>query len=101
MLQRLVELGMTVNFSCEQGTCGACEIKVIEGVPDHSDAILTDVERAANNAMMICCSRWLFIDRFTRAAALAGLFHDGPHGRDLRGDPCDLRLFETCEKCFC
>jgi hypothetical protein len=29
---------------------------VIEGFPDHRDAILSPAERAANKTMMICCS---------------------------------------------
>jgi hypothetical protein len=32
---------------------------VIEGTPEHRDAILTDAERKANNWMMICVSRCL------------------------------------------
>ena len=36
--------------------CGTCETKVLEGVPDHRDLILTDAERASNKTMMICCS---------------------------------------------
>ncbi len=32
------------------------ETKVISGIPDHRDAILTESERAANKTMMVCCS---------------------------------------------
>jgi ferredoxin-NADP reductase len=44
-------------FSCEEGYCGACEVRVLEGIPDHRDTVLTERERAANNTMMICVSR--------------------------------------------
>jgi ferredoxin-NADP reductase len=56
ILDILRDAGIAVNFSCEQGTCGACETKVLEGVPDHRDSLLSDEEQAANDTMMICCS---------------------------------------------
>ncbi|MDO5499018.1 MAG: PDR/VanB family oxidoreductase [Propionibacteriaceae bacterium] len=43
--------------SCEEGFCGACETPVIEGTPDHRDAVLDDHEREASESMMICISR--------------------------------------------
>lgn len=43
--------------SCEEGFCGACETKVLEGVPEHHDTILTDEERLTCGTMMICVGR--------------------------------------------
>ena len=54
--KRLVERNIDVPWSCEEGICGSCETKVLEGVPDHRDMVLTDAERAANKAMMVCVS---------------------------------------------
>jgi ferredoxin-NADP reductase len=51
--------GIEVVTSCREGTCGTCETSVLDGVPDHRDSILTDEEHAANETMMICCSRSL------------------------------------------
>jgi ferredoxin-NADP reductase len=48
--------GVDAPFSCAQGVCGACETRVLEGVPDHRDMILSPQEKAANRTMMICCS---------------------------------------------
>ena len=48
--------GVAANASCEQGTCGACEVTVLAGIPDHFDAVLSPRDRAAGKAMMICCS---------------------------------------------
>jgi ferredoxin-NADP reductase len=48
--------GIAVQTSCEQGICGMCETKVLAGVPDHRDGLLSEQEKAANTAMMICCS---------------------------------------------
>lgn len=56
LLEALRTAGVTVQSSCESGVCGACETKVLEGVPDHRDSILSEAERASNRTMMICCS---------------------------------------------
>ena len=56
ILRVLLEAGVDVPFSCEEGVCGSCETRVISGVPDHRDAILSDAEKAANKTMMVCCS---------------------------------------------
>jgi ferredoxin-NADP reductase len=49
--------GIEIETSCREGTCGTCETVVIEGIPDHRDSFLQEDERAANETMMICCSR--------------------------------------------
>jgi vanillate O-demethylase ferredoxin subunit len=56
ILQALTSNGVNVPFSCEEGICGACETRVIEGVPDHRDMILSEQERSESKTMMICCS---------------------------------------------
>lgn len=56
ILQVLLDAGVQVPSSCEQGVCGACETRVLAGAPDHRDAILSEAERAANETMMVCCS---------------------------------------------
>jgi ferredoxin-NADP reductase len=48
--------GIEAPSSCEQGVCGSCETRVLEGLPEHRDHILSPAERAANKTMMICCS---------------------------------------------
>lgn len=47
---------VSISSSCQQGTCGACEVAVLDGEVDHRDAILTPSERASNSTMMVCCS---------------------------------------------
>ena len=56
------DAGLDVASSCEEGICGTCETRVLEGEVDHRDSILTAEERAANDTMMVCCSR-AFSDR--------------------------------------
>jgi ferredoxin-NADP reductase len=59
IIDALEAAGIEVMSSCREGTCGTCETSVLEGVPDHRDAVLSAEERAANDTMMICCSRSL------------------------------------------
>ena len=56
ILDTLLDAGVDAPFSCTQGVCGACEVKVLEGIPDHQDSILSDEERSSGKTMMICCS---------------------------------------------
>jgi vanillate O-demethylase ferredoxin subunit len=57
ILEVLLNLGMDVPRSCRQGMCGKCETRVLAGLPDHRDSILTVREKSSNKTMMICCSR--------------------------------------------
>lgn len=53
----LDEAGVEIPLSCEQGICGTCLTRVLEGEPDHRDMFLTDEERARNDQFTPCCSR--------------------------------------------
>jgi vanillate O-demethylase ferredoxin subunit len=53
----LAEAGVEILMSCEQGVCGTCLTRVLEGVPDHKDSYLTPEEQAANDQFLPCCSR--------------------------------------------
>ncbi len=57
IVQALRDQGVEIMVSCEQGVCGTCLTRVLEGVPDHRDCYLTDDERAANDQFTPCCSR--------------------------------------------
>jgi ferredoxin-NADP reductase len=57
VLDVVEEAGVGVLSSCAEGTCGTCETKVLGGVPDHRDSVLTEEERRAGDCMMICVSR--------------------------------------------
>jgi len=56
ILATLLEAGFDLPHSCLEGVCGACETKVVDGVPDHRDSILSTSERESGKTMMICCS---------------------------------------------
>jgi hypothetical protein len=53
----LEEAGIGVPSSCQDGICGTCETKVLEGPVDHRDFLLSDEEKAAGASMMVCVSR--------------------------------------------
>ncbi|MGQ9369905.1 PDR/VanB family oxidoreductase [Azospirillum sp. ST 5-10] len=55
----LEDAGMVLPLSCEQGVCGSCLTRVLEGEPDHRDLILSAAEHAANDRMTPCVSRCL------------------------------------------
>jgi tetrachlorobenzoquinone reductase len=41
---------------CEEGTCGTCEVAVLDGVPRHRDHVLSEDDKAGGATIMICCS---------------------------------------------
>ncbi len=55
--EALAAAGVDIMVSCEQGVCGTCLTRVLEGVPDHKDSYLTPDEQAANDQFTPCCSR--------------------------------------------
>ena len=55
--EKLAANGVDVNVSCQSGVCGTCLINVVDGVPDHRDFVQTDVEKASNRQITVCCSR--------------------------------------------
>lgn len=56
ILDVLLDEGIDIPFSCMDGVCGSCKVKVLEGTPDHRDMVLSDDEKAGNGVMMVCCS---------------------------------------------
>ena len=57
VIKVLAEQGIAIPYSCEEGVCGTCLTRVLDGVPDHRDLYLLDEERAANDQFTPCCSR--------------------------------------------
>ncbi|WP_044559012.1 PDR/VanB family oxidoreductase [Azospirillum sp. B4] len=57
VVQALLEARVVVDTSCEQGVCGTCLTRVLDGVPDHRDLYLTPEEQARNDQFLPCCSR--------------------------------------------
>ena len=57
IVEVLRDEGIEITTSCEQGICGTCVTRCIEGEPDHRDHFLSDQARAAGDVMTICVSR--------------------------------------------
>lgn len=49
--------GVEVLSDCEEGICGSCETRVVEGEPEHRDFVLTAQEKANGDCLMVCVSR--------------------------------------------
>lgn len=49
--------GYQIEMSCERGICGSCVASVLEGMPDHRDHFLTELEKMENGQIALCCSR--------------------------------------------
>jgi len=59
ILDALIAEGIGMPHSCQQGICGQCEVRVLAGIPDHRDSVLSESEKSSNETMMVCCSRAL------------------------------------------
>lgn len=57
ILDVVEEAGAVVPSSCRVGTCGTCEVPVIDGEVEHRDSVLSPEEQDANRSMMVCVSR--------------------------------------------
>lgn len=57
LLDVVRDVAPDVGFSCEEGYCGSCETRVLAGVPEHHDTVLSDEERKRGDTMMICVGR--------------------------------------------
>jgi len=57
IVDALAAHGLRVPVSCEQGLCGTCETRVLDGQVDHRDFHYSAAEQARHDRMLICCSR--------------------------------------------
>jgi vanillate O-demethylase ferredoxin subunit len=57
VVKALAGAGIEVLTSCEQGVCGTCITRVLEGECDHRDMYFTEEERARHDQFTPCCSR--------------------------------------------
>jgi vanillate monooxygenase ferredoxin subunit len=57
VVQALQAHGIEILTSCEQGVCGTCITRVLQGECDHRDLYFTDEEKAKHDQFTPCCSR--------------------------------------------
>jgi len=53
----LEEAGIAVPTACREGICGSCEVKILDGVAEHRDSLLSRAEQEAGQTLMVCVSR--------------------------------------------
>ncbi|WP_426415233.1 2Fe-2S iron-sulfur cluster-binding protein [Aestuariirhabdus sp. LZHN29] len=57
LLEALEQAGIAAPSGCRVGDCGSCKLSVLEGMPEHRDAVLTPEERIAGQLICSCVSR--------------------------------------------
>ncbi|WP_245633690.1 PDR/VanB family oxidoreductase [Amycolatopsis jejuensis] len=57
IIRALEDAGIRPPTSCRSGICGSCETRVLEGIPEHRDGILSASEQKAGDRMFVCVSR--------------------------------------------
>lgn len=57
LLESLEQNGAAIGASCRTGVCGSCEVRVVEGRPEHLDSVLADDEKDELGVMFPCVSR--------------------------------------------
>ena len=55
IVEVLRENGVDVDTSCEQGLCGTCKTRYLDGTPEHNDFVLSSEEQ--EEWVQICCAR--------------------------------------------
>ena len=63
LLNALRRAGVAAPYSCQQGFCGTCRVRVLDGDVQHRDTLLTESER--DSGMMLTC-----VSRATKGAHL-------------------------------
>ncbi|WP_213453525.1 PDR/VanB family oxidoreductase [Rhizomonospora bruguierae] len=59
IVDTLESVDVWIPSACREGICGTCETRVIDGVPDHRDSLLSEEERAGGKVLLPCVSRAL------------------------------------------
>lgn len=54
ILGTLRDAGVDLAYSCEEGICGACEVKFLAGIPEHRDFVRTAAEHDRDSTVIIC-----------------------------------------------
>ncbi len=57
ILEALEAKGLPVGGSCRKGVCGTCEVRVLDGTPEHLDSVMSDQDKDELGVMYPCVSR--------------------------------------------
>jgi ferredoxin-NADP reductase len=56
LLNVLLDAGVDIAYSCQEGACGSCETTVLAGQINHRDCLLSEDEKAEGKTMFVCVS---------------------------------------------
>lgn len=57
ILEVLESSGLPIGGSCRKGVCGTCEVRVLDGIPEHLDSVMSDADKDELGVMYPCVSR--------------------------------------------
>jgi ferredoxin-NADP reductase len=57
LLEVVKQVRGDIDFSCQEGYCGSCESRVLEGEPDHRGTFMSPEEHDEEGTMLICVGR--------------------------------------------
>jgi len=57
LLDAMESRGVPIMGSCRTGVCGTCEVRVVQGTPQHLDSVMTDADKDDLGVMYPCVSR--------------------------------------------
>jgi len=57
ILDAMIDADISIPYSCQTGSCKTCQVKVLDGVPEHLDLVLSEEEKTQGNLFCPCVSR--------------------------------------------
>ena len=57
LLDAMESRGVPIMGSCRTGVCGTCEVRVVQGTPQHLDSVMSDADKDDLGVMYPCVSR--------------------------------------------
>jgi ferredoxin-NADP reductase/DMSO/TMAO reductase YedYZ heme-binding membrane subunit len=57
LLDAMETRGVPIMGSCRTGVCGTCEVRVVQGTPQHLDSVMSDADKDELGVMYPCVSR--------------------------------------------
>ena len=57
VLDVVLDARVHVRHACHTGHCGACEVRVLGGLPEHLDPVYRHTSRPPRDRMKLCVSR--------------------------------------------
>ncbi len=57
ILDVVLDAQVHIRHACHSGRCGACEVTVLTGVPEHRDPVYANTSRPPADRMKLCVSR--------------------------------------------